>query len=70
MQYKVIRLIELDGQRILDEGPSGLIPFAPLMQRPVEVRATVPRRSATVKRLCRSTLTIQCETSIFLKLLG
>ena len=28
VQYKVIRLIELDGQRILDAGPSGLFPFA------------------------------------------
>ncbi len=34
MQYQVIRLIELDGQRILDAGHSGLFPFAPLMQRP------------------------------------
>ena len=34
VQYKVIRLIELDGEGILDAGPSGLLPFAPLMQRP------------------------------------
>ncbi|MDE2814515.1 MAG: hypothetical protein OXM01_15915 [Gemmatimonadota bacterium] len=39
MQYKVIRLSELEGQRILDEGPSGLLPFAPLMQRPVGMDA-------------------------------
>ena len=39
IQYKVIRLIELDGQGMLDAGPSGLIPFAPLMQRPVGVNA-------------------------------
>ena len=37
VQYKVIRLIELEGQHILDEGPSGLLPFAPLMQRPAGV---------------------------------
>ena len=37
VQYQVIRLTELDGQRILDAGHSGLIPFAPLMQRPVGV---------------------------------
>ena len=37
IQYKVIRLIELDGQRMLDAGPSGLIPFTPLMQRPAGV---------------------------------
>jgi predicted transposase YdaD len=39
VQYKVIRLIELDGQRILAAGPSGLLPFAPLMQRPAGVEA-------------------------------
>ena len=39
VQYKVIRLSELEGQRILDEGPSGLLPFAPLMQRPAGVDA-------------------------------
>ena len=39
VQYKVIRLIELEGQHILDEGPSGLLPFAPLMQQPVGVAA-------------------------------
>ncbi len=39
VQYKVIRLIELDGQRLLDQGPWGLLPFAPLMQRPVGVSA-------------------------------
>ena len=39
IQYKVIRLIELDGQRMLDAGPSGLLPFAPLMQRPAGVDA-------------------------------
>ena len=39
VQYKVIRLIELDGQRILDGEHSGLLPFAPLMQRPADVDA-------------------------------
>jgi len=39
VQYKVIRLIEIDGQRILDAGPSGLLPFAPLIQPPVGVDA-------------------------------
>ncbi len=31
---KVIRLIELDGLGILEGGPLGLIPFAPLMKPP------------------------------------
>ena len=39
VQYKVIRLIEIDGQRILEGDHSGLIPFAPLMQRPAGVDA-------------------------------
>ncbi len=34
MQYKVIRLSQLDGQQMLDGGHAGLLPFAPLMQRP------------------------------------
>ena len=37
VQYKVIRLIEIDGQRILDAGHLGLLPFAPLMQPPAGV---------------------------------
>ena len=39
VQYQVIRLSALDGQRILDGGHSGLIPFTPLMQRPTGVAA-------------------------------
>ena len=39
VQYKVIRLSELDGQGILDGGRVGLLPFAPLMQRPADVNA-------------------------------
>jgi predicted transposase YdaD len=34
IQYRVIRLIEIEGQRILDAGYSGLIPFTPLMKPP------------------------------------
>ena len=39
VQYKVIRLIELQGQPILDHGLTGLLPFASLMQRPDDVDA-------------------------------
>ena len=39
VQYKVIRLSELQGQRILDHGLTGLLPFASLMQRPADVDA-------------------------------
>ena len=34
IQYRVIRLIEVEGQRVLDTGHSGLIPFASLMKPP------------------------------------
>ena len=34
VEYKVIRLIEIDGQGILEGGHLGLLPFAPLMKRP------------------------------------
>ncbi len=34
VQYKVIRLSELEGQRILDAGHAGLIAFTPLMKPP------------------------------------
>ncbi|MDE2744246.1 MAG: hypothetical protein OXI58_21835 [Gemmatimonadota bacterium] len=32
VEYQVIRLSELDGQRILKSGPVGLLPFVPLMR--------------------------------------
>ncbi len=34
MEYTVIRLGEIEGQDIIDRGPSGLFPFVPLMKRP------------------------------------
>ena len=37
IKYTVIRLSEIDGQDILDGGPSGLFPFASLMKRPVGI---------------------------------
>ena len=37
IEYQVIRLSELDGQRILTSGPVGLLPFVPLMRRPTPI---------------------------------
>lgn len=34
LQYRVMRLSELAGQAVLDEGALGWLPLAPLMQRP------------------------------------
>ena len=37
IKYTVIRLSEIEGQDILDGGPSGLFPFVPLMKHPVGI---------------------------------
>ena len=37
IEYQVFRLIEMDGQEILDLKPVGLIPFTPLMKRPADM---------------------------------
>ena len=39
IEYKVVRLIEMDGQIILDAKPAGLLPFTPLMKRPENMDA-------------------------------
>ncbi len=39
IEYQVFRLIEMDGQEILDLKSVGLIPFTPLMKRPVDMDA-------------------------------
>ncbi len=37
LRYKVIRLIDIDGQAILEMQAPGLLPFAPLMKRPAGI---------------------------------
>ncbi|MCE2435130.1 MAG: Rpn family recombination-promoting nuclease/putative transposase [Candidatus Latescibacteria bacterium] len=37
IHYRVIRLIEIEGERVLESGQSGLIPFTPLMKPPEEM---------------------------------
>lgn len=37
VEYQVMRLIEMDGQQILDAKHAGLIPFTPLMKHPDDV---------------------------------
>jgi hypothetical protein len=39
VEYQVFRLIEMDGQQILDTKSVGLIPFTPLMRRPANMDA-------------------------------
>ena len=39
IEYQVFRLIEMNGQEILDLKSTGLIPFTPLMKRPADIDA-------------------------------
>ena len=39
IEYQVFRLIEMNGQEIIDLKPAGLIPFTPLMKRPEDTDA-------------------------------
>lgn len=39
IEYQVFRLIDMDGQQVLDAKDVGLIPFTPLMKRPPDVDA-------------------------------
>ncbi len=41
IEYTVVRLSEIEGQDIIDGGPSGLFPFVPLMKRPVGIDSEV-----------------------------
>ncbi len=58
-QYKVIRLIEIEGQVILDGTQVGLLPFTPLMKRPAGMD------SETWLRACiQATQAASLDTSI------
>ena len=50
MRYKVFRLIEMDGQSILEATPTGLLPFTPLMKRPTDVSAEAWLRRCDLER--------------------
>lgn len=39
VEYRVFRLIEMDGEQVLDARATGLLPFTPLMKRPIGVDA-------------------------------
>lgn len=39
IEYQVLRLIEMEGEPILDTKPTGLLPFTPLMKRPTDMDA-------------------------------
>ena len=65
VQYQVIRLSELEGQRMLDEGPAGLLPFAPLMQRPAGLDA-----KAWLRRCVQATEAVVVADAVKIDLLG
>ena len=65
VQYQVIRLSELEGQRMLDEGPAGLLPFAPLMQRPAGLDA-----KAWLRRCVQATEAVVLAEAVKVDLLG
>ena len=58
IRYRVIRLIEIEGQRVLESGQSGLIPFTPLMKPPEGVASDAWLRqcihTARTHRIARS----------------
>lgn len=39
IEYQVLRLIEMEGEPVLDNKPTGLLPFTPLMKRPTNMDA-------------------------------
>ena len=58
IQYKVIRLIEIEGEHVLNAGHSGLIPFTPLMKPPEGMASDAWLRqcihTARTRRIARS----------------
>ena len=64
-QYSVIRLIEIEGQHILNEGHAGLLPFAPLMKRPDEMDS-----EAWLQECIDATKALPLEESIKVDILG
>ena len=65
IEYRVIRLSEIEGQDILDGGPSGLFPFAPLMKRPVGIDS-----EAWLRQCVDATNALPVDESIKVDFLG
>ena len=65
VQYSVIRLIEIEGQHILDEGHTGLFPFAPLMKKPEGIDS-----EAWLQECIDATKALPLEESIKVDILG
>ncbi|MCY3868602.1 MAG: hypothetical protein OXG87_03530 [Gemmatimonadetes bacterium] len=65
IKYRVIRLSEVEGQDIIDGGPSGLFPFVPLMKRPVEIDS-----EAWLRHCVDATNALPVDESIKVDILG
>ena len=65
IEYTVIRLSEIEGQDIIDGGPSGLFPFAPLMKRPVGIDS-----EAWLRHCVDATNALPVDESIKIDFLG
>ena len=65
VEYRVIRLSEIEGQDILDGGPSGLFPFVPLMKRPAGMDS-----EAWLRHCVDATNALPMDESIKVDLLG
>ena len=65
VEYRVIRLSEIEGQDILDGEPSGLFPFVPLMKRPAGMDS-----EAWLRHCVDATNALRVDESIKVDLLG
>ena len=65
IEYTVIRLSEIEGQDIIDGGPSGLFPFVPLMKRPVGIDS-----EAWLRQCVDATNALPVDESIKVDFLG
>ena len=65
IEYTVIRLSEIEGQDIIDGGPSGLFPFVPLMKRPDRIDS-----EAWLRHCVDATNALPVDESIKIDFLG
>ena len=65
VEYRVIRLSEIEGQDILDGGSSGLFPFVPLMKRPAGMDS-----EAWLRHCVDATNALPVDESIKVDILG
>ena len=65
IEYTVIRMSEIEGQDIIDGGPSGLFPFVPLMKRPDRIDS-----EAWLRHCVDATNALRVDESIKVDFLG